>query len=44
MKIIKVEAAWITVQCDPPQGVSTGDIKQSTDAVCRITTERNDHQ
>ncbi|MDR3120128.1 MAG: mandelate racemase/muconate lactonizing enzyme family protein [Clostridiales bacterium] len=39
MKISKVETAWITVPCDPPQGLSSGDITMSTDAVCRITTD-----
>ncbi|MDR1061843.1 MAG: mandelate racemase/muconate lactonizing enzyme family protein [Clostridiales bacterium] len=39
MKIAKVETAWIAIPCDPPQGMSMGDIRESSDAVVRITTD-----
>lgn len=39
MKIVKVEAAWIKIPCNPVQGLSTMDITHSTDAVCRVTTD-----
>ena len=39
MKIKKVETAWIAIPCKEPQGMSTGDIKASSDAVVRITTD-----
>jgi L-alanine-DL-glutamate epimerase-like enolase superfamily enzyme len=39
MKITKVETAWISIKCDVPQEVSSGPIRASNDAVCRITTD-----
>ena len=39
MKIVKVETAWIAMPMSPPQGLSIMDMKESTDAVVRITTD-----
>ncbi len=39
MKIVKIETAWISIPCNPPQGVSSMTIQASTDTICRITTD-----
>ena len=39
MRITKVETMYVEIPCEVPQGVSSGDITGSTDALCRITTD-----
>ena len=38
MKLTNVETAWMHIPSPRPQGVSGGQLRQSSDAICRITT------
>lgn len=38
MRIERVETAWISIECEEPQGLSGGPMTHSTDGLCRITT------
>ena len=39
MKIKKVETAWLSIESPVPQGLSSGYMTHSADALCRITTD-----
>ena len=39
MNIKKVEVAWLSIESPEPQGLSSGYMTHSSDALCRITTD-----
>lgn len=40
VRITDIETAWVKVKCQPPQGLANWTITHSTDALCRITTDK----